>query len=101
MATNKVELCGIDTGKLPVLSAKEAGELFSRVKAGDNEAREQFIFANLRLVLSVIHRFSRRCDNVDDLFQVGCIGLMKAVDNFDVNQNVLFSTYAVPMNVIC
>lgn len=97
MAANKVELCGIDTGKLPVLSAKEAGELFSRVKAGDGEARERFIFANLRLVLSVIHRFSRRCDNVDDLFQVGCIGLMKAVDNFDNTVGVRFSTYAVPM----
>jgi len=97
MALNKVELCGIDTGKLPVLSAKEAAELFSKVKEGDDQARERFIFANLRLVLSVIHRFSRRCDNVDDLFQVGCIGLMKAVDNFDNGVGVRFSTYAVPM----
>lgn len=94
---NKVEICGIDTGALPVLSAKQSDELFALVKAGDVDARERFIFANLRLVLSVIHRFARRCDSIDDLFQVGCIGLMKAVDNFDNTVGVRFSTYAVPM----
>ncbi len=94
---NKVDLCGIDTGALPVLSAKQSDELFLLVKQGNKDARERFIFANLRLVLSVIHRFARRCDSVDDLFQVGCIGLMKAVDNFDNTVGVRFSTYAVPM----
>ena len=94
---NKVDLCGIDTGALPMLSAGESRQLFQAVKQGDMEARERFIFANLRLVLSVIHRFARRCDSMDDLFQVGCIGLMKAVDNFDSEVGVRFSTYAVPM----
>ena len=94
---NKVDLCGIDTGALPMLSAGESRQLFQSVKQGDMEARERFIFANLRLVLSVIHRFARRCDSMDDLFQVGCIGLMKAVDNFDSEVGVRFSTYAVPM----
>lgn len=94
---NKVDLCGMNTGELPILSPKESDALFVKVKSGDAEARERFVFCNLRLVLSVIHRFSRRCDSMDDLFQVGCIGLMKAVDNFDNTIGVRFSTYAVPM----
>lgn len=97
MAYGKVEICGVDTGSLPVLTAERMQELFPRVHGGDREAREEFIQGNLRLVLSVIQRFSGRGENVDDLFQVGCIGLMKALDNFDVSQNVRFSTYAVPM----
>lgn len=99
MYINKVELCGVDTAKLPVLTAKEKEALFLRIKAGDETARETLISGNLRLVLSIIQRFSRRTDNADDLFQVGCIGLIKAIDNFDIAQNVQFSTYAVPMNV--
>jgi RNA polymerase sporulation-specific sigma factor len=94
---NKVEICGVDTAKLPVLSNAKMRELFNKLKAGDNEAREKLIQGNLRLVLSVIQRFTNRGEYVDDLFQVGCIGLMKAIDNFDLNQNVKFSTYAVPM----
>lgn len=94
---NKVEICGVNTAKLPVLSKKEKDELFKRIKEGDINAREKFIYGNLRLVLSVIQRFNNRGENVDDLFQVGCIGLIKAIDNFDLTQNVQFSTYAVPM----
>lgn len=97
MIINKVEICGVDTAKLPVLSNAKMRELFNKLKAGDNEAREKLIQGNLRLVLSVIQRFTNRGEYVDDLFQVGCIGLMKAIDNFDLNQNVKFSTYAVPM----
>lgn len=97
MAYGKVDICGLDTGKLPVISAERMQELFPRVHSGDREARDEFIRGNLRLVLSVVQRFSGRGENVDDLFQVGCIGLMKALDNFDVTQNVRFSTYAVPM----
>lgn len=93
----KVEICGVNTSKLPVLSNEEKEKLFIRIKAGDMEARQEFINGNLKLVLSVIKRFSNRNENVDDLFQVGCIGLIKAIDNFDLSQNVLFSTYAVPM----
>ena len=94
---NKVQLCGVNTSKLPVLTAKEKEALFERIKKGDTTAREEFINGNLRLVLSIIGRFSSRGENPDDLFQVGCIGLIKALDNFDTEQGVQFSTYAVPM----
>lgn len=93
----KVEICGVNTSKLPVLSNEEKEELLKKIKNGDQDARQKFITGNLKLVLSVIKRFSNRNENVDDLFQVGCIGLIKAIDNFDLSQNVLFSTYAVPM----
>ena len=97
MATSKVEICGVDTATLPVLTNESMRELFPLVHGGDRAAREEFISGNLRLVLSVVQRFSHRGENMDDLFQVGCIGLIKALDNFDVSQNVRFSTYAVPM----
>ena len=93
----KVEIASVNTAKLPVLSNKEKNELLIRIKDGNKEAREEFINGNLRLVLSVIKRFYGRGENLDDLFQVGCIGLIKAMDNFDLSQNVQFSTYAVPM----
>ena len=93
----KVEIASVNTAKLPVLSNKEKNELLTRIKNGDKNARENFINGNLRLVLSVIKRFYGRGENLDDLFQVGCIGLIKAMDNFDLTQNVQFSTYAVPM----
>lgn len=96
---NKVEICGVNTSKLPVLTREEKDELFVKIKAGDMQAREKFIHGNLRLVLSVIQRFNNRGENADDLFQVGCIGLIKAIDNFDTTLNVQFSTYAVPMVV--
>ena len=94
---NKVEICGVNTAKLPVLTNEEKNKLFKRIKSGDKAAREEFVNGNLRLVLSVIQKFSNRGENADDLFQVGCIGLMKSIDNFDLSQNVKFSTYAVPM----
>ena len=94
---NKVEICGVNTNKLPVLSNKEKNELLIKIKNGDEDARNEFINGNLRLVLSVIQRFSNRGENPDDLFQIGCIGLIKSIDNFDLSQNVQFSTYAVPM----
>ena len=94
---NKVEICGVNTSKLPVLSKEKKAELFIKIKNGDLDAREEFVQGNLRLVLSVIQRFNNRGESVDDLFQVGCIGLIKAIDNFDLSQNVQFSTYAVPM----
>ena len=97
IALNKVEICGVNTSKLPVLKAEEKEELFRRIKEGDEEARELYIKGNLRLVLSVIKRFSNNNENMDDLFQIGCIGLIKAIDNFDTTLNVKFSTYAVPM----
>ncbi|MFR8011739.1 MAG: RNA polymerase sporulation sigma factor SigG [Clostridia bacterium] len=97
MQYNRVEICGINTSKLKVLKESEKVELLKRVKQGDKRAREELISGNLRLVLSVIQRFSNRGENPDDLFQVGCIGLIKSIDNFDINQNVRFSTYAVPM----
>lgn len=97
MPLNKVEICGVNTSKLPVLKAEEKEELFRRIKEGDEEARELYIKGNLRLVLSVIKRFSGSSENMDDLFQIGCIGLIKAIDNFDTTLNVKFSTYAVPM----
>ncbi len=99
MYNNKVEICGVNTSKLPLLSKKEKEELFVKIKAGDEKARETFINGNLRLVLSVIQRFYGRGEVADDLFQVGCVGLIKAIDNFDLSQNVQFSTYAVPMIV--
>lgn len=97
MALYKVEICGVNTAKLPLLSNEEKEELICRIKNGDRQAREQYIKGNLRLVLSIIQRFSGNNENVDDLFQIGCIGLMKAIDNFDTSQGVKFSTYAVPM----
>lgn len=97
MALNKVVICGVNTAKLPLLTNEEKNELFIRIEQGDKDAREQLIEGNLRLVLSVIQRFSASSENADDLFQVGCIGLMKAIDNFDRSLNVKFSTYAVPM----
>lgn len=97
MALYKVEICGVNTAKLPLLKEEEKEELFGRIKKGDKEARELYIKGNLRLVLSIIQRFNGSNENVDDLFQIGCIGLIKAIDNFDVTQNVKFSTYAVPM----
>jgi RNA polymerase sporulation-specific sigma factor len=94
---NKVEICGVNTSKLPVLSNEKMRELLRKMHKGDKAARNALVQGNLRLVLSVIQRFSNRGEMVDDLFQVGCIGLMKAIDNFDLSQNVRFSTYAVPM----
>ncbi len=99
MYINKVELSGVNTSKLPVLTKNEKEELLKKIKEGDEYAREKFIGGNLKLVLSVIQRFAQRGENPDDLFQVGCIGLIKAIDNFDITQNVQFSTYAVPMSV--
>ncbi len=93
----KVEICGVNTSKLPTLSNEEKNELLIKIKNGDKNARDEFIKGNLRLVLSVIQRFSSRGENVDDLFQIGCVGLIKSIDNFDLSQNVQFSTYAVPM----
>ena len=93
----KVEICGVNTARLPLLKQQEKEALFVRIKEGDRQAREEYIKGNLRLVLSVIKRFSASNENVDDLFQIGCIGLMKAIDNFDINLNVKFRTYAVPM----
>lgn len=97
MHYNKVEICGVNTSKLTVLTEKQKEELLEKVKNGDKNAREELINGNLRLVLSVIQRFSSRGENPDDLFQVGCIGLIKSIDNFDISHNVKFSTYAVPM----
>ena len=97
MYYNKVELCGVNTSKLKSISGERKRELLIKVKEGDNEARVELIDCNLRLVLSIIQRFSTRNENMDDLFQVGCIGLMKAIDNFNVELDVKFSTYAVPM----
>ena len=94
---NKVEICGVNTATLPVLNKEEKDELLIKIKKGDLEAREKFINGNLRLVLSVIQRFQNRGEKADDLFQIGCVGLIKAIDNFDLSQNVQFSTYAVPM----
>ena len=94
---NKVEICGVNTSKLPILSNEEKKELLEKIKNGDTDAREKFIQGNLRLVLSVVQRFSGRNESADDLFQIGCIGLIKSIDNFDTSLNVQFSTYAVPM----
>lgn len=89
----KVEIAGVNTAKLPMLSNEEKQELLIKIKNGDEKAREQFIYGNLRLVLSVVQRFNGRGENADDLFQIGCVGLIKAIDNFDINQDVQFSTY--------
>ena len=97
MALNKVEICGVNTSKLPLLNEEEKKELFVRIKAGDEEAKEKYIKGNLRLVLSVIKRFGNSNENPDDLFQIGCIGLIKAINNFNPDMEVKFSTYAVPM----
>lgn len=98
---NKVEICGINTAKLPVLREREKMELLKKMQEGDPNAREALVSGNLRLVLSVIQRFANRGENLDDLFQVGCIGLIKAIDHFDISQGVRFSTYAVPIDVRC
>lgn len=97
MAGYKVEICGVNTSTLPVLKQEEKEELLKQIKMGSKEAKDRFIQGNLRLVLSVIGRFSQSQENIDDLFQIGCIGMIKAIDNFDLNQGVQFSTYAVPM----
>lgn len=97
MAGYKVEICGVNTAELPLLKAKEKEDLLKKIKQGDANAREQFIKGNLRLVLSIVQRFNQSNENIDDLFQIGCIGMIKAIDNFDLSQNVQFSTYAVPM----
>ena len=97
MSTYKVEICGVNTAQLPILKEEEKDELFKKIKAGDKASRETYIKGNLRLVLSVIKRFNNHNENVDDLFQIGCIGLMKAIDNFDTSVGGKFSTYAVPM----
>ena len=97
MTLNKVEICGVNTAKLPSLSNEQKTKLFARIKEGDMEARNEYTEGNLRLVLSVIKRFANSNENLDDLFQIGCIGLMKAIDNFDLSFDVKFSTHAVPM----
>ncbi len=97
MSLGKVEICGVNTAKLPLLKQEEKDKLFAMIEEGDTAAREKYIEGNLRLVLSIIKRFSSSNENVDDLFQIGCIGLIKAIDNFDSSLNVKFSTYAVPM----
>ena len=97
MYAGKVELCGVDTARLPVLSEAEKSRLIKAARAGDRQARQEMVQGNLRLVLSVVQRFAGRGENMDDLFQVGCIGLIKAIDNFDPAQPVRFSTYGVPM----
>ncbi len=97
MLNNKVEICGVNTAKLPILKSDEKKALLDKILQGDEEAREKYIYGNLRLVLSIIQRFNNRGEYVDDIFQVGCIGLIKAIDNFDITQGVQFSTYAVPM----
>ncbi len=97
MAQGKVEICGVNTAKLPLLKSSEQEAFFARIKQGDEEARQQYIEGNLRLVLSVIRRFANSSENLDDLFQIGCIGLIKAIDNFNTSMMVKFSTYAVPM----
>ena len=99
MAFNKVEICGVNTSKLPILNSEEKKRLLNEIKKGNAEAKQKYIYGNLRLVLSVIQRFANRGELMDDLFQVGCIGLIKAINNFDLSQNVQFSTYAVPMIV--
>ena len=97
MAGYKVEICGVNTSDLPLLKPAQSKELLSKIKSGDTQARETFIKGNLRLVLSIVQRFNQSGENLDDLFQIGCIGMIKAIDNFDMSLNVQFSTYAVPM----
>ena len=100
MQYHKVEICGVNTAKLKVLPESEKIRLLKRIKEGDTKAREELVNGNLRLVLSVIQKFTQRGENPDDLFQVGCIGLIKSIDNFDINQNVRFSTYGVPTSIL-
>ena len=97
MALNKVDICGVNTSRLPILSDEDKQQLFQRMESGDSEARKDLIVGNLRLVLSVLKRFHHTSENADDLFQIGCVGLIKAIDNFDTSLGVKFSTYAVPM----
>ena len=97
IAKHKVEITGINTEEIKVLSEEEKNELFKRIKKGDIYAREKLVNGNLKLVLSILKKYQNRCDNMDDLFQIGCVGLMKAIDNFDLSHNVKFSTYAVPL----
>lgn len=99
MMIRKVDISGVNTAKLPILKEEEKERLLKEIKEGNKAAREAFIEGNLRLVLSVIQRFQNRGEQVDDLFQIGCIGLIKAIDNFDTGHGVKFSTYAVPMNI--
>ena len=99
MYMNKVEICGINTSELPVMKDVEMQDMIDRIRSGDDALRERFITGNLRLVLSVVQRFQNRGESMDDIFQVGCIGLIKALDNFDTSHGVKFSTYAVPMIV--
>ncbi len=101
MFYSKVEICGVNTSKLPTLTSSEKKELLRLTKEGDADARERLINGNLRLVLSIIQRFTGRHENMDDLFQVGCVGLIKAIDNFNTDIDVELSTYAVPMNMQC
>lgn len=101
MTQGKVEICGVNTSKLPLLKNAEKEELFQKINQGDKEARQKYIEGNLRLVLSVIKRFASSNENADDLFQIGCVGLIKAIDNFDSSLNVKFSTYAVPVSTLC
>jgi len=101
MYYNKVEICGVNTSRLKVLTDEEKHNLLLKTRAGDEQARKELINGNLRLVLSIVQRFTGRRENLDDLFQVGCIGLVKAVDNFNVEMDVKFSTYAVPMIIEC
>lgn len=97
IAKHKVEITGINTSEIKVLTDKEKEELFIRLKNGDMDAKEELANGNLKLVLSILRKYQNRCDNMDDLFQIGCVGLMKAIDNFDLSHNVKFSTYAVPL----
>ena len=99
MARHKVEICGVNTANLKVLSNEEMIELFKKYKEGDKFAKDDLVSGNLKLVLSILRKYNNRCDNMDDLFQVGCIGLIKAIDNFDLSFDVKFSTYAVPMTL--
>jgi len=98
---NRVVISGVDTSKLPILSNDEKNELLKRIKAGDKKAKDQFVEGNLRLVLSIVQRFAGRDECMDDLFQVGCIGLIKSIDNFDLSLGLRFSTYGVPMTIEC
>ena len=97
MAGYKVEICGVNTAALPLLKTEEKELLLKKIKNGDTQARERFINGNLRLVLSIVQRFSQSSEIIDDLFQIGCVGMIKAIDNFDISQGVQFSTYAVPI----
>jgi len=101
MAAYKVEISGVNTATLPILKEDEKKELFDKIQEGDMDARETYIRGNLRLVLSVIRRFASNNENIDDLFQIGCVGLIKSIDNFDPTMDVKFSTYAVPMIIHC